>query len=118
MFIPRSSRGMCATVLMGSPTVCVCSQALCHLYLDFILISDVFVGQGVTDFIDLHLVTFGDIWCRFVSFGPAPHIYQRGERVGEPVCTIHGHYPDYLVVGPAGQVEVPWNTRPTRAAYI
>ena len=27
--------------------------------------------------------TFGDIWCRFVSFGPAPHIYQRGERVRE-----------------------------------
>ena len=21
----------------------------------------------------------------------------------EPVCTIHGHYPDYLVVGPAGR---------------
>ena len=41
------------------------------------------------------LVTFGDIWCLFVSFGPAPHIYQRGERVGGPVCTIHGHYPDY-----------------------
>ena len=39
------------------------------------------------------LVTFGDIWCLFVSFGPAPHIYQRGERVGGPVCTIHGHYP-------------------------
>ena len=47
--------------------------------------------------------TFGDIWCLFVSFGPAPHIYQRGERVGEPVCTIHGHYPGYLAVGPAGQ---------------
>ena len=46
---------------------------------------------------------FGDIWCLFVSFGPAPHIYQRGERVGEPVCNIHGHYPGYLVVGPAGQ---------------
>ena len=43
---------------------------------------------------------FGDIWCQFVSVGPAPHIYQRGERVGEPVCTMHGHYPDYLVVGP------------------
>ena len=38
--------------------------------------------------------TFGDIWCLFVSFGPAPHIYQRGERVGEPVCTIHGHCPE------------------------
>ena len=48
-------------------------------------------------------LTFGDIWCLFVSFGPAPHIYQRGERVGEPVCTIHGHYPGYLAVGPAGQ---------------
>ena len=35
---------------------------------------------------------FGDIWCLFVSVGPAPHIYQRGERVREPVCTIHGHY--------------------------
>ena len=46
---------------------------------------------------------FGDIWCQFVSFGPAPHIYQRDERVGGAVCTIHGHYPDYLVVGPAGQ---------------
>ena len=22
-------------------------------------------------------VTFGDIWCQLVSFGPAPHIYQR-----------------------------------------
>ena len=33
------------------------------------------------------LVTFGDIWCQFVSFGPAPHIYQRGERVGGAVCT-------------------------------
>ena len=33
---------------------------------------------------------FGDIWYLFVSFGPAPHIYQRGERVREPVCTIHG----------------------------
>ena len=51
-----------------------------------------------------HLVTFfSDIWCLFVSFGPAPHIYQRGKRVGEPVCTIHGHYPGYLAVGPAGQ---------------
>ena len=51
--------------------------------------------------IDSHLVTF---WCLFVSFGPAPHIfYQRGERVGEPVCTIHGHCPGYLAVGPAGQ---------------
>ena len=38
--------------------------------------------------------TFGDIWCLFVSFGPAPHIYQRGERVGGSVCTIHGHYPE------------------------
>ena len=37
---------------------------------------------------------FGDIWCQFVSFGPAPHIYQRGERVGGPVCTIHGHCPE------------------------
>ena len=46
---------------------------------------------------------FGDIWCLFVSFGPAPHIYQRGERVGGAVCTIHGHYPEYLAVGPAGQ---------------
>ena len=41
------------------------------------------------------MVTFGDIWCLFVSFGPAPHIYQRGERVGGAVCTIHGHCPDY-----------------------
>ena len=37
---------------------------------------------------------FGDIWCLFVSFGPAPHIYQRGECVREPMCTIHGHYPE------------------------
>ena len=45
--------------------------------------------------LDVHVhVTFGDIWCRVVSFDPAPHIYQRGERVGEPVCTIHGHYPE------------------------
>ena len=35
-------------------------------------------------------LAFGDIWCQFVSVGPAPHIYQRGERVGGPVCTIHG----------------------------
>ena len=46
-------------------------------------------------------MTFGV--CLLVSFGPAPHIYQRGERVSEPVCTMHGHYLDYLVVGPAGQ---------------
>ena len=39
-------------------------------------------------------VAFGDIWCQLVSVGPAPHIYQRGERVREPVCTIHGHYPE------------------------
>ena len=25
---------------------------------------------------------FGDIWCQFVSFGPAPHIYQRGDASG------------------------------------
>ena len=37
------------------------------------------------------ILAFGDIWCQFVSFGPAPHMYQRGERVGGPVCTIHGH---------------------------
>jgi len=36
------------------------------------------------------LVTFGDIWCLFVSFGPAPHIYQRGERVGEPGFSYPG----------------------------
>ena len=47
--------------------------------------------------------SFGDIWFWFVSVSPAPHIYQRGELVREPLCTIHGHYPDYLVVGPAGQ---------------
>ena len=29
--------------------------------------------------------------------------HQRLERVREPVCTIHGHHPGYLVVGPAGQ---------------
>ena len=29
---------------------------------------------------------FGDIWCQFVSFGPAPHIYQQGERVRGPRC--------------------------------
>ena len=47
------------------------------------------------------LVTFG------VELSPsAPlrtFIYQRGERVGELVCTIHGHCPGYLVVGPVGQ---------------
>ena len=37
------------------------------------------------------VLTFGDIWCLFVSVGPAPHIYQRGERVRGAVCTIHGH---------------------------
>ena len=47
--------------------------------------------------------SFGDIWFWFVSVSPAPHIYQRGELVREPLCTIHGHYPGYLVVGPAGQ---------------
>ena len=30
------------------------------------------------------------MWCQFVSVGPAPHIYQRGERVRGPVRTIHG----------------------------
>ena len=59
---------------------------------------------------------FCDIWCQFASFGPAPHFYQRGERVGRPVCTIHGHYPDYLVVGPAAGSEVP-GTGPTLSAY-
>jgi len=33
-------------------------------------------------------VTFGDIWCRFVSVSPAPHIYWRGERVSELVRTF------------------------------
>ena len=44
--------------------------------------------------------SFGDIWCQLVSVcirqPRSAHlsvIYQRGERVGEPVCTIHGHYP-------------------------
>ena len=41
-------------------------------------------------------------------------MYQRGERVGEPVCTIHGHYPGYLVVGPVGQEGT---GRTTLAAY-
>ena len=52
-----------------------------------------FIGPAFARFYR-HVLTFGDIWCLFVSFGPAPHIYQRGERVGEPVCTIHGHYPE------------------------
>ena len=56
--------------------------------------------------------TFGDIWCMFVSFGPAPHIYQRGERVGEPVCTIHGHDPESVRQGSM----VP-GTGPTLSAY-
>ena len=45
----------------------------------------------------VYVLTCGDIWCQFVSFGPAPHIYQRGECVGGPVsgvCTINGHYPE------------------------
>ena len=54
-------------------------------------------------------VIFGDIWCLFVSFGPAPHIYQRGERVGEPVCTIHGHYPDSTWSSVRLASEVPGN---------
>ena len=64
----------------------------------------------------VNLVTFGDIWCLFVSFGPAPHIYQRGERVREPVCTIHGHYPDYTWSSVRQGREVP-GTGPTRPAY-
>ena len=58
--------------------------------------------------------TFGDIWCLFVSFGPTPHIYQRGERVGEPVCTIHGHYPDYL---PTPTSDGPTATGTARAVH-
>ena len=61
-------------------------------------------------------MTFGDIWCLFVSFGPAPHIYQRGERVGEPVCTIHGHYPESTWSSVRQGREVP-GTGPTLAAY-
>ena len=62
---------------------------------------------AVLDQVD-HLA-FGDIWCLFVSFGPAPHIYQRGERVGEPVCTIHGHYPESTWSSVRLASEVPGN---------
>ena len=63
-------------------------------------------------------VTFGDIWCLFVSFGPAPHIYQRGERVGGPVCTIHGHYPESTWSSVWLAREVPGNMPHPRCLHI
>ena len=83
----------------------------------------------------LHLVW--DIWCRFVSVSPAPYLWclrwrllqsptqrpltiltfdQRGERFGEPVSTIHGHYPGYLWSSVRQGSEVP-GTGPTLSAY-
>ena len=61
---------------------------------------------------------FGDIWCLFVSFGPAPHIYQRGERVGGPVCTIHGHYPESTWSSVRQGREVPRNKPHPRCLHI
>jgi len=63
--------------------------APCHFWFWFGF-GDILVPVQTTE----HLVTFG---VNFVSFGPAPHIYQRGERVGGPVCTIHGLSGVYLV---------------------
>ena len=59
---------------------------------------------------------FGDIWCLFVSFGPAPHIYQRGERVGGPVCTIFTATIRATWLSVRQGREVP-GTGPTLAAY-
>ena len=40
------------------------------------------------------MVTF--VWCLLRP----QSAQQRLERVRKPVCTIHSHYPGYLVVGP------------------
>ena len=82
-------------------------------------------GGGCGPSVNLHFevckqcvsgIPFGDIWCLFVSFGPAPHIYLRGERVRGPVRTIHGHYPESTWSSVRQASEVP-GTGPTLSAY-
>ena len=54
------------------------TSCLPHVYLMF---TSVYQGRRPHIYL-MFTSRFGDIWCRFVSFGPAPHIYQRGEIPG------------------------------------